>query len=255
MAMISVSMTDSESRQRGFFRLAGVSAMVIAVLLLGEIFVYGIVQDPGSPEAVLELFRKSPLLGLLFFDLLGLVAYLFFVPVMLAFYLVLRRESETLALVAAVLFFVGVATFFSNNTGFAVLSLSKAYALAQTAAEKAMLLASCRTLIALFDANAFMVSYVIVSVAWAVTGLAMLRSPVFGRSSGYSGLLAGAAGIVAEILENASKALVPLAIASYFAAILCLIVWMLFAGRRLLALGADYSAARGSGQSSGPPTR
>jgi hypothetical protein len=230
------------SRWRGLYRLAGVSAMVIVVLLVGELFVYGIVQDPGSPEAVLELFRESPLVGLLFFDLLGMVSYLFFVPVMLAFYILLRRDNETMALVASVFFVVGVAVFFANNTGFAVLSLSKAYALAETDAEKTILLASCRTMIALFDVNAFMVSYVIVSTAWAMTGLAMLRSPLFGRSAGYSGFLAGAAAIVAEIFENTSQALVPVAIAFYFAAILCLIAWLFLGGRRLLGLGAGANA-------------
>ena len=157
------------------------------------------------------MFQKSPLLGLLFFDLLGMVAYLFFVPVMLSFYVLLRRENETMALVALVLFVIGVAAFFASNTGFAVLSSSEEYALAKTDAEKAILLASCRTMIALFDVNAFMVSYVIVSAAWAMTGLAMLQSPVFSRITGprlhgskrfFTGGDAGRETVVREYLDR-----------------------------------------------------
>jgi len=213
--------------------------MVIVLLLVGEVLVYATVRDPGTPEAVLDLFVRSPLVGLLFFDLLGMVSYLLFIPVMIAFSLLLRRHGEASALVASALFLIGVAVFFANNTGFAVLSLSKEYALAQTTVQKAVLLASCRTLIALFDVNAFMVSYVIISAAWALTGWAMLRSDVFSRATGYAGILTGATAIIAEVLENASTALVPVAIGFYFAAVLCSMVWMFLAGRRLLRLAAE----------------
>ena len=44
---------------------------------------------------------------------------------------------------------------------------------------------------------------------------------------------------IAEILENTSKALVGVAIAFYFAAIVLLFLWVLFTGSELLYIGAN----------------
>jgi len=140
-------------------------------------------------------------------------------------------------LVSLVLFIIGVAVFFANNTGFSVLSLSHRYELATTQEEKAMLLASCQTMITLFDVNAFMISYVIVSASWAIMGFVMLRSPLFGRFTAWAGIIAGLSGIIAEVIENTLKELLPVAIGFYFAAIVFILLWVVMAGRRLYRMG------------------
>ncbi len=227
-----------DDRWRALYRLGGVSARIIAVLLLGEVAVYSVVPNPGTPLEHIEMFLDSPLLGLLFFDLLGMVAYLFFIPVILSLYMALRRQNESIMLIATVLFFIGVAAFFATNTGFSMLSLSKQYAMAKTEAEQKILLSSCQAMVTLFDVNAFLVSYVIVSAAWLMIGCVMLQSHAFGRFTAYMGILSGASGIIAEILENTSTALIGVAIAFYFAAIVFLFLWMLRSGSRLRHLGS-----------------
>jgi hypothetical protein len=89
---------------------------------------------------------------------------------------------------------------------------------------------------ALFNENAFLVSYVIVSAAWAMIAAVMLRSSLFGRATAYAGILAGATGIIAVLLEHISEALVPVAIGFYFAAIVFLLGWVVLTGRRLYRL-------------------
>jgi uncharacterized membrane protein HdeD (DUF308 family) len=92
----------------------------------------------------------------------------------------------------------------------------------------------------LFNENAFLISYVLVSGSWALISAVMLRSQLFSRFNSWSGLLAGAAGIVAVILEHAStrSSVLNVAIGFYFAAIVLLFVWVLGVGRRLSRLGA-----------------
>lgn len=224
-------MTDF--RWRGLYLLGGVSALIIAVLLIGEVVVYAVLPRTETALEHFVLFQEDWLAGLLTLDLLGMISYLLFVPVILALYVALHRASEAIMAVGAVLFFVGIADFFATNTAFPVLTLSNQYAAAQTEAERAMYLAAGQAMFTMFNENAFLVSYVIVSAAWAMIAWVMLRSSLFSRMTAYAGILAGVAGILAVILEHLSSDTLSVAIALYFAAIVFLILWMVLTGRRL----------------------
>ncbi len=230
---------SAASRWQGLYKLGGAAALIIAVLLLGEIVVYASIPQPATVIDHFALFRDNWLVGLLTLDLLGMIAYLLFIPTILALYVALRPTSESVMLVATVLFFVGIADFFATNTAFSVLSLSNQYAAATTDAERAMLLAAGQTMFTLFNENAFLVSYVLVSAAWTMIAGVMLRSQLFGRLTASAGILAGGAGIAAVILEHIStlRAIFVLAIALYFAALVFLFIWVVLAGRRLYRLG------------------
>jgi len=228
-----------DNRWNSLHKMGGISAIVIAFLLLGEVFVYSVVPNPSSTTGYLELFIKNPLFGLLHFDLLGMISYFLFIPVNLSLYIVLKRKNESVTLIATVVFFVGIAVFFATNTGFSMLSLSKKYVLAETEADRTMLLASFQTMVTLFKVQAFMLSYIIVSAAWLLIGIVMLWSKIFTRFTSWMGIMAGASGIVAEIFENSSKALLVAAIAFYFAAIVFLFIWVLLTGKKLLYIGAN----------------
>jgi Domain of unknown function (DUF4386) len=226
-----------EGRWKSLHKFAGIATIAIALLLLGEVYVYSVIPNPSSTIGYMELFLKNPLFGLLHFDLLGMISYLLFIPFTLSLYMVLKEKNEYIALIATVLFFVGIIVFFSTNTTFSMLSLSKQYALAGTDAERAMLLVSFQTLVTLFKVQAFMLSYFIVSIAWLVIGFVMLQSKRFNKFTSFMGILTGASGIIAELFENTSKALLGVAIAFYFAAIVFLFIWVVLTGRKLLYIG------------------
>lgn len=236
---VKKTLIASDTRWYGLHKIGGISAIVIAILLLGEVFVYSVMPNPSSTIGYIELFIKNSLFGLLHFDLLGMISYFLFIPVILSLYMVLKQKSESVALIATVLFFIGIVDFFATNTAFSMLSLSKQYSLAETEAKKAMLLASCQTMITLFKVQAFMISYIIVSAAWSMIGIVMLWSKLFNKFTSWMGILAGATGIIAEILENTSKSLLVVAIAFYFAAIVFLFIWVLQTGRKLLSIGTN----------------
>jgi hypothetical protein len=220
----------------GLYRSGGIAALLIAVLLLGEIVVYAVFPRPETALEHFQLFQRNWLAGLLTLDLLGMISYLLFIPMILALYVALRRTSEAPMAVGTALFFVGIADFFATNTAFPVLALSDHYAAATTDAERAIILAAGEAMFALFNENAFLVSYLIVSAAWAMIAAVMLRSSLFGRATAYAGILAGATGIIAVLLEHISEALVPVAIGFYFAAIVFLLGWVVLTGRRLYRL-------------------
>ena len=106
---LSAETATGDSRWRDLYRLGGVTALVIAVLMLGELVVYALLPRPKTALAHFEVFQDNWLKGLLTLDLLGMLAYLLFIPTILAFYVSLRRTSEAAMAVATVLFFLGVA--------------------------------------------------------------------------------------------------------------------------------------------------
>jgi hypothetical protein len=234
----------SRSRWRGFYKLGGVAALVIAALLIGEIVVYAVLPRASTALEHFTIFRDNWLAGLLTFDLLGMIAYLLFVPLAIALYVALRRTGDAVMAIGTVLFFIGIAAFFATNTAFSILSLSQQYAAATTDAERAVFLAAGQTMLTLFNENAFLVSYVIVSAAWVMISSVMLKSSIFNRITAYAGILAGAAGIVAVVLEHASatQAVLIFSISFYFAAIVFLFVWVVLAGLRLYHLGSNCTA-------------
>lgn len=241
MVRFDMHSTDDlpESRWRGLLRAGGVAALLIAVLVVGEIAVYAALPRSETAVEHLDLLSANWVAGLLTLDLLGVFAYLLFIPTILALYVALHRSSEGLMLVAAALFFVGIADFLATNTALPALALARDYASATTQVDRTEILGAGRAMFALFNENAFLSSYVIVSVAWCLVGLAMLRSALFGRRAALAGILTGAAGVVAVVLEHISGALVDVAIPVYFAAIVLLLAWMVLLALRLWQLGLE----------------
>jgi hypothetical protein len=203
-------------------------AFFIALLLVGEIFVFALFPRPETVLAHFELFGKSWLVGLLTMDLLGLISYILFIPLSLALFVVVRKHGEMLLVAALVLFYIGIADFMATNTAFSVLSLSREYAAASTQTEREDILAAGRAMFTLFNENAFLVSYVMVSAAWVILSVVMLRSTLFTRLTSWAGVLAGLSGIIAVILEHVTseRPVLYTAIGFYFAAIVFLFIWV-----------------------------
>lgn len=237
-----------ERRWAGLHRAGAVAAFVVALVLAGEILVFAMFPRPPTALEHFELFRQNWLVGLLTLDLLGLISYLLLIPTTLAVYVAVRKDGEGLMAVATVLFFVGVADFVATNTAFPVLDLSAQYSQAGSDAERAAILAAGQAMFTLFNENAFLVSYVIVSFAWGLMGVGMLRSALFSWATALAGILGGASGIVAVVLEHAHKGLVGVAIGFYFAAIVFLLAWMILTGRHLWRLSRAAQAGSGASQ-------
>jgi hypothetical protein len=232
---------SNDINRHKLYRYGSIAAFLIAILMIGDIFVYALISNRDSAIEVFELFHNSSFEGLLFFDLLGMISYILFIPFILSLYMILKKLNSTLLIVGVILFFIGITVFFANNTGFSVLSLSDQYDTATTIEEKAALLAACKTMITLFDVNAFLVSYVIVSLAWTMISYVMIKSKIFNRNTGYIGFFAGLSGIVAEIIENTLEQILIVAISFYFLAIVLLIIWVILSGKRLYQIGKKNS--------------
>ena len=235
--MIGLELKIENENCLKLYRFGSIAAFSIAILMLGEIFVYAIIPNTDNPLEIFELFDKSNVLGLLFFDLLGTISYILFIPLILSLYMILKKSNWALLISGTIMFFIGITVFIATNTGFSVLRLTHEYDVATTQDEKIILLAACKTMITLFDVNAFLVSYIIVSFAWTIISYVMIKSGLFNKFGAFAGLFAGISGIVAEIIENALNQYLMIAIVFYFLAIVFLIIWLISSGRQLYKLG------------------
>lgn len=181
----------------GLYRIAGIGALLTALLIPLQVVAFVVWPLPtGGVTEWFELFQESPLIGLVSFDLVILFEEILLIPIVLALYLLLRRASQSLMLIAAAGWLISVALFVGSNTGFEMLALSSGYADAGTAADRAAYLAAGQTMLSSYmeQGSSFVVGYILASVAGILVGIAMLRAATFPRTAGWAVLVANVLG-------------------------------------------------------------
>jgi hypothetical protein len=194
---IGVADTVEPSRFRLLFRVAGLGALATAILIPLQIVAFIVWPLPqGGVVEWFKLFQESPFIGLVSFDLVILLEEILLIPIVLGLYVLLRRSSDSLALMAAGAWFVSIALFVGANTGFEMLALSNGYAEAATASERATYLAAGQAMLSAYmeEGSSFVVGYSLASIAGILVGIAMLRSRVFPRFAAWAAIAANMLG-------------------------------------------------------------
>jgi hypothetical protein len=116
--------------------------------------------------------------------------------IFLALYGALRRVNRSAMVIATACALVGIGVYLASNQAFAMLSLSKRYAAATTAAQRSMLLAAGEALLAIehpsvvYQGTGVHTSFFLVVTAGLIISLVMLRSSIFGKTTAIMGILA-----------------------------------------------------------------
>ena len=232
-AEAGVADASGDARWMGLFRIAGIGAILTGILIPLQIVAFIVWPLPsGGVLEWFELFQDSPLVGLVSFDLVILLEEILLIPIALGLYLLLRRGSESLMLIAAAAWFVSIALFIGSNTGFEMLALSANYAEATSAAERATVLAAGQAMLTGYMemGSSFVVGYLLASAAGVLVGIGMLRNRIFPR-------LAAWAVIVANVLGLALFA-PGIGVLLSIVSVVILIAWYLLVGWRLVRLPA-----------------
>jgi hypothetical protein len=196
---------SADPRWRGLFAVGGAAALITATLVAAGVVCF-VVWPPPTEGPVAEwfaLFQDNWLLGMLGLDLVMLASYVALIPVLVALYVALRRASQSLMALAVTFGLVAIATYFASSRIFEMAALSRQYAAATTEAQRAILEASGQSMLTTylgsfaaptslpgwnFQGTAFNVSFVLWSAAAVMTSVAMLRSAIFGKPTGWLGI-------------------------------------------------------------------
>jgi hypothetical protein len=150
---------------------------------------------PSNPEAYLQLVSQHQALAKGLWSLWMLGGFMFLLPTV-AFYLVLRRHNQTLALLGSLLsgFYIFYDISVTELNSLTLVSLSQGYASATTDALRASYVAA-----ATYGYNALplqtVLSFGVGAVGWLLWSVAMARS-VFGLRTAVFGVIVNTIGIV-----------------------------------------------------------
>ncbi len=177
------------------YRIGGAAALLIAVLIPLHAAVFIANPPPGTVLGFFTLIQNNRLVGLLDLDFLMIVDQVLMIPILLAVYIALRRNGESLMLIATALAFLGMAAYFaSREATFTLLFLSDSYAAATTEAQKAMYLAAGQAMLVTYNGTAFQLSYNLGQLAGVVISAVMLRSHLFSKVAAWAGILGNLVG-------------------------------------------------------------
>jgi hypothetical protein len=229
----------ADARRRGWtslYRLAGVAAFSVVALIPIQAAIFILWPPPATILGYFSVFQNNAMLGLLDLDLLMIADQLLIIVVLLALYTALRQANESLMLVATVVGVVGALLFIvSREATFSMMWLSQQYAGSSSDTDRAAIVAAGQTLLTVYNGTAFSVGYFLSGLAMLLISTVMLRSVVFSRMTGVTGVLAGVTGLVPASFGTLGFAL-------SFISLLPLVAWLVLIGRRLfgLAKAAPY---------------
>ena len=129
-----------DEKWSGLVRVGGFACIAMLVFTFVQIIVFIIWPPPDSVPGFFNLFQKNALLGLLSMDLIYIANNTVLILIYLALYTALKPVHASASLIALVLGLVGIAAYYSSNTAFEMLSLSRQYAAAVSEAQRTALL-------------------------------------------------------------------------------------------------------------------
>ena len=221
----------TDSRWHWLYKVAGMSALVTAVLIVAQMIVYIIWPPPSTAIDTFKLFQDNALVGFLALDLLYVIDNVLLIPILLALYVALRRTNESFMLIGAALGFVGIAALFASNPAANMHFLSGQYAAAATDAQRALLLAAGEAMLAVFSGTAYHISLILGSVALVIIPIVMLQSKIFSKATAYMGILANVLALGFYVPK--------IGIYILLFSVIFLLVWYILITRRLFQLGRD----------------
>ena len=229
----------ADQQWKSLYRISAIVALIMVVIVPLQSYIFVAWPPPNTALGYFTLFQNNWLLGLLSLDLLLIVNNGFLILIYVALYAVLRRTNQPLMTIGLILSLVGVAAYFSSNTSFEMLSLSKQYAVATTEIEKSALLATGQGMLAIYTGTAFNVYYLLNAIALLIFSVVLFRSSIFSRATAYSALLAGAFMLVPPTAG---------AIGIYISLLSLLpwAVWLILFARRLFELARIQDGRHGT---------
>ena len=227
LSLASNSGQNLEPDWNTLYRIGGVSALLVAIFIPLQIIIFILYPPPSTVLDWFTLFQNNRLIGLLDMDLLLIIDQFLFGLMILALYVKLRHNDQSLMLIALMLSLMGIITYFSSTVAFDMLTLSDKYAGASTEAEKTVLLTAGETMITTWTGTAFDIGYILLGVSFLIIGFVMLYSSEFSKITAYLGIITGIFSLI-----PASFGIIGLLFA--FISLIPMEFWIILIGKKFL---------------------
>lgn len=208
----------NQSNDRGLYRIAGVAALITFLVMVLETCIT-LLPGGGLGEVDVmtvanwfDLFLENSFMGLRNLGLMNMLSLFFTIPIYVALYMIHRRGHGAFAALAAILYFVGVAIYLADNTAFSMLSLSHSYAAVASEADRTMILAAGKALLARGESHTAgtFLGFLFLDGAGIAISVVMLRARTFSRVAASAGIL----GYLFLLLYDIFSSFVPMVSAS-----------------------------------------
>jgi hypothetical protein len=230
---------------KSLYRVGGMAAL--GTLLVGVVEI-GITFLPGGntpSETVFDwftLFQNNWFMGLRNLGLLNILFNALAIPTFFALFGAHRKTSQTLAALAMIISFIGVAVFYATNRAFAMLDLSHQYALATTEAQRAILAAAGQAMLSVGQSHTpgTFIAFFLSEFAGLLISVVMLRGKLFSKANAYVGLVGFSFLLTFEICTSFVPGLRSVAMIFAMLGGVLSLVWDILVARRLFQLSRTY---------------
>lgn len=224
-----VSVTEPAEHWNKLYQVAGMVALLTAVLIVVQVAVFILFPPPGTTLEIFTLFQDNALLGFLALDLLYVIDNVLLIPILLALYIALRKTNQTFTLIAVALGFVGIAALFASNPAAGMQTLSGRYGAAGTDAQRAIFLAAGEAILAGYTGTAYHISLILGSVALVILSIVMLQDKRFNKATAIMGILANGLALGLYVPKYGTNI--------QLSSVLFLLAWYILIARDLFQLG------------------
>jgi hypothetical protein len=175
---------------------------------------------------------------------LGLLNILFCaldIPIFFVLFGAQRKSSQTLAAMAMIVSFIGVAVFYATNRAFAMLDISNQYALATSEAQRSILATTGQAMLSVGQSHTpgtFMAFFLSESASLLISA-AILRGKVFSKANAYVSFLGFSLMLIFEVITSFVPALQGAAMIFAMLGGVLSLVWEIMVARKLFCLGQD----------------
>lgn len=214
-----------------YLRILGFLSIGLFAIIPFQAAIFFISPPPTTVIQYFELFQKNPFLGLLDLDLSLTVDNLLFIMVYVGLYFLLKKSNRVLVTLGLVFSIMSVTLYvMSREALFSMLNLSNQYSIATSETERTILETIGQTMLTIYNGTCFTISYFLGGVTIILFSIAMLKSNIFTKVTGWLGLIMG-------ILMLVPPTFGQLGFVLSFLSIIPLMPWLIIIAIRFFKLG------------------
>ena len=186
-----MEITQQQDYKITLYRTGMIATTFMVVMIPVQIAIFLLWPHPTNIVDWFALFNENWIVGLISFDFLYMLSMIASVFLYIALFFALFDMKKALSLFGLIIGLIGLTIYFSSNTSFEMLALSRQYLNAITEQEKGLLIAAGQTLYLIWKGTSYSVYYVLNGIALILFFMAMIKNINFRKSTSYIGLAAG----------------------------------------------------------------